>query len=151
MRADPYRLRELLGPSIAGLGCELVGIEYHPNSANALLRIYIDRTEGVTVDDCERVSRQVSALLDVADPVPGHYTLEVSSPGLDRPLFEPSHFERYAGRQAKVQLGMALDGRRRYTGEIVGLRGTDLVLQCEGLEVVIPLDRIEKARLVPEF
>lgn len=151
MRADPYKLRELLGPSIAGLGCELVGIEYHPNSANALLRIYIDRAEGVTVDDCERVSRQVSALLDVADPVPGHYTLEVSSPGLDRPLFEPEHFQRFTGRQTRVQLGMALDGRRRFVGEILGLRDGELLLRCEGTEVAIPLDRIEKARLVPEF
>lgn len=151
MRADPYKLRELLGPTIEGLGCELVGIEYQPNAANALLRIYIDRPEGVTVDDCERVSRQVSALLDVADPVPGHYTLEVSSPGLDRPLFEADHFVRFTGRQARVQLGMALDGRRRFAGEILGLRDGELLLRCEGIDVSIPLERIEKARLVPEF
>ena len=93
MRQDPFNLRDLLEPAVTALGCELVGIEYRPNGAQSLLRVYIDRPDGVTVDDCSAVSYQVSGLLDVEDPVPGHYTLEVSSPGLDRPLFQAHDFE----------------------------------------------------------
>ncbi len=151
MRSDPYKLRQVLGPVIEGLGYELVGIEFHPNSVNALLRIYIDREGGITLDDCQAVSQQASSVLDVADPIPGHYTLEVSSPGLDRPLFEAAHFERFAGQRVRLQLGMPLAGQRKFSGRLLGLRAGEVVLECEGAEITIPLERIEKARLVPEF
>ncbi|WP_110019665.1 ribosome maturation factor RimP [Plasticicumulans acidivorans] len=151
MRSDPYQLRELLGPSIEKLGYELVGIEFHPNSYNALLRIYIDSKNGICVDDCQQVSQQVSGLLDVSDPIPGHYTLEVSSPGLDRPLFTAAHFERFKGRQAKIQLGLALDGRRRFSGMIKEVHDGEIIFQCDGVDLTIAIDRIETARLVPEY
>lgn len=150
MRADQYKLRELLGPVVVGMGYELVGIEFHPNSVNALLRIYIDHGNGITLDDCQRVSGQVSGVLDVADPIPSRYTLEVSSPGLDRPLFTVEHFQRFEGREAKIQLNVPLNGRRKYRGVLGGLREGAVTLICEEGEVTIPLDRIDRARLVPE-
>lgn len=150
MRADHYKLHELLGPVVVGMGYELVGIEFHPNSVNALLRIYIDHGNGITLDDCQRVSGQVSGVLDVADPIPSRYTLEVSSPGLDRPLFTVEHFQRFEGREAKIQLSVPLNGRRKYRGVLDGLREGAVTLICEEGEVTIPLDRIDRARLVPE-
>lgn len=150
MRADHYKLRELLGPVVVGMGYELVGVEFHPNSVNALLRVYIDHGNGITLDDCQRVSGQVSGVLDVADPIPGRYTLEVSSPGLDRPLFTVEHFQRFEGREAKIQLNVPLNGRRKYRGVLGGLHEGAVTLICEEGEVTIPLDRIDRARLVPE-
>jgi ribosome maturation factor RimP len=98
------RVQALLEPLVEGLGYELVCLELHGSGAHALLRLYIDAPQGIGLDDCERVSREVSAALDVADPISGSYRLEVSSPGLDRPLAKPEHFRRFAGRQAKLQL-----------------------------------------------
>src|SRR5258708_33815970 len=105
-------LTELLAPVVAGLGLECLGVEYSPSHGNSLVRVYIDAPErAVTVEDCEAVSRQVSATLDVHDPVQGRYTLEVSSPGLDRPLFTPQQFGRFIGQTAKVEVNLAIVGR----------------------------------------
>src|SRR5690348_9661657 len=98
------RLLGLLEPAVEALGFELVELEFHGQGGGSLLRLYIDKAAGVTVDDCEQVSRQVSAVLDVEDPLPGAYTLEVSSPGLDRPLRKQADYARFAGRQAKLEL-----------------------------------------------
>jgi ribosome maturation factor RimP len=117
-----------------------------------LLRVYIDRPDGVTVDDCSAVSYQVSGLLDVEDPVPGHYTLEVSSPGLDRPLFQAHDFERYAGHEVKVRMRFPIAGQRNFRGLLQGLQEQQVVIQeRDGKQVSLPLEQIEQARLVPDI
>lgn len=145
------KLRQLLGTVVGSMGYELVGVEFHPHGANALLRVYIDKESGISVADCQRVSEQISSVLDVEDPIPGHYTLEVSSPGLDRPLFEAEHFTRFTGREIRVQLAVPQDGKRKLVGRLLGMRGTDIVLGVEGEELLIPIERIKQARLVPEL
>ena len=152
-------IAELLGPTIASLGLELLGIEYLPAPGGATLRLYIDVPAGeggadlrtVTIDDCEAVSREVSAQLDVADPISGTYTLEVSSPGLDRPLFTPVQFARFLGEQAKVALKLPQDGRRRLQGTILRVEGGNVAFELDGAEFVVAADNIDKARLVPDW
>lgn len=152
MRQDPFNLRDLLEPAVTALGCELVGIEYHPSGQHSLLRVYIDKPDGVTVDDCSAVSYQVSGLLDVEDPVPGHYTLEVSSPGLDRPLFQAHDFERFAGREIKVRMRFPVAGQRNFRGLLQGLQEQQVVIvEQDGKRVGLPLEQIEQARLVPDI
>lgn len=145
-------LNELLAPTIADLGLELIGIEFSPNAGGSLLRVYIDEPErGVTIDDCERVSREVSALLDVNDPVAGRYTLEVSSPGLERPLFTLEHFARFVGESAKITVNLPLDGRRRFQGRIVGVEGDRIFVEQDGTPVAIAHANVAKAHLVPDY
>lgn len=152
MRQDPFNLRDLLEPAVVALGCELVGIEYHPSGRHSLLRVYIDKPEGVTVDDCSAVSYQVSGLLDVEDPIPGQYTLEVSSPGLDRPLFLARDFERFAGQQVKVRMRFPIEGQRNFLGLLCGLQEQQVVIEeQDGKRVSLPLEQIEQARLVPDI
>lgn len=145
-------LRALLEPAVNLLGCELVAIEHvvRGGGSGQLLRIYIDREGGVTVNDCERVSHQVSGVLDVEDAIPGSYVLEVSSPGLDRPLGTAHDFERFSGHPARLRTDGPINGQRNFKGLLRGLRGSDVVLETEDGEVTLPLDRIEKARLIPE-
>ncbi|HEY6942025.1 ribosome maturation factor RimP [Dokdonella sp.] len=145
-------LSQLLEPAIADLGLELVGIEFSPNAGSSLLRVYIDEPErGVTIDDCERASREISALLDVNDPVAGRYTLEVSSPGLERPLFTPAHFERFRGEQVKISVNLPLDGRRRFQGRIHAVDDERVTIDQDGKQVEIAHANIAKARLVPDY
>lgn len=152
MRDDPFKLRDLLEPAVAAVGCELVGIEYVPNGKQSLLRVYIDKPEGVTVDDCSAVSYQVSGLLDVEDPVPGHYTLEVSSPGLDRPLFQARDFERFAGQEVKIRMRFPIEGQRNFRGLLQGLQEQQVVIEGQdGKRVNLPLDQVEQARLIPNL
>ncbi|GGK04424.1 ribosome maturation factor RimP [Luteimonas terricola] len=149
----------LLSPTVASLGLELLGIEYLPSSDGALLRLYIDRPgadpaaegQGVGIEDCEAVSREVSAQLDVEDPISGNYTLEVSSPGVDRLLFTPAHFERFLGEQAKVVLKLPQDGRRRLTGRIAAVEGGTLTFEVDGQPFAVAADNVDKARLVPDW
>lgn len=150
MEGNP-RLRQILEPAVKLSGCELVAIEYFPRGVGQTLRLYIDREGGITVDDCERVSRQVSGVLDVEDPITGHYTLEVSSPGLDRPLTAAHDFERFSGHEVKLRTDMPVNGQRNFRGLLHGLSGGDVLLEVDGRELRLPLDRIEKARLVPEL
>lgn len=158
-------IANLLGPTVASLGLELLGAEYLPSPGGAVLRLYIDvaaedapgeETRSVTIDDCENVSREVSAQLDVEDPISGHYTLEVSSPGIDRPLFTAAQFARFAGESAKVVLRLPQDGRRRLQGEIVRVEADDrgeehIVFGVDGSELPVRADNIDKARLVPDW
>ncbi|MFC5568629.1 ribosome maturation factor RimP [Lysobacter yangpyeongensis] len=150
----------LLAPTVASLGLELLGAEYLPSPGGAMLRLYIDvpadaaqgdDARSVTIDDCEAVSREVSAQLDVEDPISSHYTLEVSSPGIDRPLFGAAQFARFAGESAKVVLRLPQDGRRRLQGEIVRVAGEDITFNVDGNEFTVRADNIEKARLVPDW
>ncbi len=152
MRQDLPTLRRTLTAVVETMGYELVGVELHAGHANALLRVYIDCENGVNLDDCQRVSHQVSGVLDVEDLIEGRYTLEVSSPGLDRPLFEAEHFIRFAGSKARIQLKTLVEGRRKLFGRLRGMDGDMVVLvDDEGREWRAPLEQIEKARLAPEF
>lgn len=148
------QIAELLSPTVAALdpGLELWGVEYASSPSRALLRIYIDAADrAVTVEDCEAVSREVSAVLDVEDPISGQYVLEVSSPGLDRPLFAPAQFARYLGETVKTTLRLPQDGRRRFQGRILRSDEAGVVLEVDGAEVGIAHDNVEKARIVPDF
>jgi ribosome maturation factor RimP len=145
-------LTQLLMPVVADLGLECLGVEYSPSHGNGVVRVYIDAPQrAVTVDDCEAVSRQVSATMDVNDPIPGRYTLEVSSPGLDRPLYTPEQFARFAGQAAKVEVNLAIAGRRRFQGPIRAVEGEDVVLEQDGTPVRIAHANIHKAKLVPQY
>lgn len=147
----------LLAPTVAALQLELLGVEFVPAGAHALLRLYIDvppadaaaRTVGI--DDCEAVSREVSAALDVADPIASRYTLEVSSPGIDRPLFSVAQFARHIGEQVKIALQIPVAGRRRVQGAIVAVDGGQIVLHVDGQELRVPHADVDKARIVPDW
>lgn len=144
------QLSELLGPVVADLGYELWELEYAPRAGGGLLRLYIDSAEGITLEDCERVSRAVSDTLDAADPIAGRYTLEVSSPGLDRVLRTRAHFERYAGEHVRLEMMRPIDGRKRFTGRVTEVSESDITLELEGGSVNLPIDDIHRARLVPD-
>lgn len=145
------RLVKILEPVVEDLGFELWHLELEGSGDNRLLRLYIDAPEGIVLEDCERVSHEVSATLDVADPLPGAYRLEVSSPGLDRPLTKPEHFRRFLGERARVTLYAPLEGRRRFNGVLSDADDEGVRLECDGEPVTLPFASIAKARLVPEF
>ena len=152
MTGKAEELQALLAPTVASLGLELLGVEFVPSGASALLRLFIDAPERhVGIEDCEAASREVSALLDVEDPISSEYTLEVSSPGIDRPLFTIAQFARWIGDEAKVALRLPQQGRRRITGRIVSAQDDTLVLADAQGEVTIKFDNIDKARLNPDF
>ena len=140
-------LNQLLEPVIERMGYELVGIDFRGNPKNSLLRIYIDKPGGVMLDDCTRVSYQVSGVLDVEDPISGRYSLEVSSPGLDRPIFKISDYDRFAGERIKLRLQGPVDGRRKFVGVLRGLRDECVVVEEDGVEYAVPLTQIDKANL----
>lgn len=148
------QLIQLLQPVVVSLGYELWELEYAARSGGGLLRIYIDSTDsaaGITVDDCERVSRAVSETLDATDPIPGEYTLEVSSPGLDRVLRTRAHFARFTGERVHVETSVAVNGRKRFTGRLEQVDEGDLVIAVEGGTVRLSLGAIHKARLAPDL
>lgn len=142
----------LLAPLVEDLGYELVGIEYNAHPTNGKLLLYIDQAEsGVMLKDCERVSREVSALLDVHDPIPGRYQLEVSSPGLNRPLFTVEHFSRFRGEEVALTALMPVDGRRKFKGIIKNVVEDAITIELDGEQVEIAHGNIAKARLVPQI
>jgi len=143
-------LGELLGPVVSGLGYELWEIEYAPRAGGGLLRLYIDSPEGITLDDCERVSRAISATLDASDPIAGRYTLEVSSPGLDRVLRTRAHFERFAGERVRLEMMQPIDGRKRFSGRLAEVGASEITLELDGGKVTLPIDDIHRARLAPD-
>jgi len=164
MRHLESKLTSLVRSLVEPMGYELVGVEYFQRGQGAaVLRVYIDhiegvlatanqdRAKGITLDDCSAVSHQLSGVLDVEEPIAGHYDLEVSSPGLDRPLFTVEHFRRFRGKKARLSLAVKLDGRRRLEGQIAGIEKEVLLLRVDGEIREIPLGLVESARLVPEF
>ena len=139
---------ELIDTTIQALGLDLWGVELLQQGKYSLLRIYIEREEGVTIEDCEKVSRQVGALLDVEDPIAGEYTLEVSSPGMDRPLFSIGHYSKYVGSEVDLKLRRPTDGRRKFKGQIIKVSGGIVGLLVEGSKYNLEFSDIEKANIV---
>lgn len=144
-------IKGLIEPAIQSMGCELWGVEYMAQGKHATLRIYIEKDGGVQVDDCEKVSRQVSAVLDVEDPIQSAYTLEVSSPGMDRLLFEKPQYEAFIGAELKVRLRVNFEGRRNFSGVLTGIEDDEVVLRAEDQEYVFPIESIDRAQVVPSF
>ena len=177
LSAKKKLLEDLIRPVVEGLGYEFWGMEHLSQGKYTLLRIYIESLSGVPVnkstdvsiseegqvedasvsesgialDDCERVSRQVGAIMDVEDPIEGDYTLEVSSPGMDRALYNLSQYERFKGYQVAIKLRMAYEGRRKYNGLLVGVEDRDVVIQVDQEEFLFPIESIEKANIIPQF
>ena len=146
-----HKLAEMLGPAVEATGKELLGIEFISAGKHSVLRIYIDHENGINVDDCAEVSRQVSAILDVEDPISTEYNLEVSSPGLDRPLFTLPHFEAVVGETVDVKLSMPLNGRRKFKGKLVAVENDVLVVNVDGEDYELVIGNVDKANLVPSF
>ncbi len=144
-------LQEILEPGVTALGYDFVAVELTGDGSQTILRVYIELPGGITVDDCAKVSHQVSAILDVENPIAGEYTLEVSSPGLDRPLVKREDFERFAGDEVKIHTGEAVLGRRNFTGRLQGVEQDLVLVEVDNEIYEIDLRNIERARLVPKF
>jgi ribosome maturation factor RimP len=142
-------LAKLLEPAVERLGYELSDLEVKLGGKNGVVRVFIDKADGIGLDDCEAVSRAVSALLDVEDPLPGHYNLEVSSPGMDRKLTKMAHFQRFTGETVKVQMRLPIEGRKRFRGRLLSTDDENIVIDVDGESHTLPLATIDTARLVP--
>ncbi len=151
LSAQRDKLEELLRPGVEALGFELWGVEYQSHARRSMLRIYIDAEQGISVDDCAKVSHQVSGVLDVEDPITGEYTLEVSSPGMDRPLYHLEQYTKYIGSDVSIRLRIAFEGRRKFLGRLVAVEGDEVVIQLDGHEYLLPFDQIDRAQIVPSF
>ena len=143
------KLIKLLEPAIENMGYELADLELKTGGADGLVRIFIDKAEGIGIEDCEAVSRQVGAILDVEDPVQGNFALEVSSPGLDRTLTKPAHFKRFMGQDVRVKLRFPLSGRRNYRGALTSADDEKIEVEVDGESHSLPIATIESARLIP--
>jgi ribosome maturation factor RimP len=143
-------LQKLLEPTVTRLGYELTDLDVRSGGKGGLLRLTIDTPDGVGLADCEKVSRAVSALLDVEDPIQGDYNLEVSSPGLDRKLTKVEHFQRFEGETLKVTMRFPIEGRRRFRGTLLSSDDRNIVVEVDGESHSLPLSMIDTARLVPD-
>lgn len=143
------QIEDMLQPAVTAMGYELWGVEYLPQGKHSVVRIYIDSPAGITVDDCAAVSGQVSGILDVEDPISGEYTLEVSSPGMDRLLFKLEQYSGYVGEVLDVRLRSAVERRRRFKGILKSIEGEDIVIEVDNYEFSLPYGAIEKARVQP--
>jgi ribosome maturation factor RimP len=148
--ASREQLIAMLEPTVEGLGYELADLELQVG-ASGLVRLYIDSEAGIKLEDCAAVSRQVSALLEVEDPISGDYSLEVSSPGMNRRLVKPQHFERFAGENVKVKLKRLYEGRRNFKARLIGYEEPNVVLREGKTQIVVPLQEIDTARVVPKY
>ncbi|EPN46647.1 ribosome maturation factor RimP [Pseudomonas syringae pv. actinidifoliorum] len=151
MSSKLEQLQGLLAPVVVALGYQCWGIDFSSQGKHSVLRIYIDKEGGVLVDDCAIVSRQISGVLDVEDPISTEYTLEVSSPGMERPLFTIEQFASYAGGQVRIKLRSPFEGRRNFQGLLRGVEEQDVVVQVEDHEFLLPIDLIDKANIIPTF
>ncbi|MDJ0878850.1 MAG: ribosome maturation factor RimP [Halieaceae bacterium] len=151
MASREQKIEALLEPTIEALGFELWGLEYLSQGRHTILRLYIDGENGVTVDDCAEVSRHVSGVMDVEDPITGEYTLEVSSPGVDRLLFRLDHYPMYVGEWIELRLRTPFEGRRKFKGTLKGIEGEDVVVQVDDHEFLLPHSAIERAQVRPRL
>jgi len=142
------QIEQLIEAPIESLGYELLGVEYIKNGRDTVLRIYIDSSQGISIEDCERVSHQVSGILEVEDPISTAYSLEVSSPGFDRPLFKEKDFVRFAGAEAKISMKLPVQGRRNFKGMLEGFSEGNILIEVDGEVYELPLTKLAKARLV---
>lgn len=145
------RIEQIVESVTSDLGYELVKVDYVPQRKNSILRIYIDSESGIGIEDCETVSRQLGTVLEIEDPISGSYTLEVSSPGIDRPLVKPEHFERFCGQRVKVSTHNLYLGRKRFTGELTQVNDTGIVVEVDGEAYDLPFDDINSAKLSPQW
>jgi len=145
------RLTEMLEPAVEALGFELLGVEFVRAGSHSTLRIYIDHENGITVDNCADVSNQVGAILDVEDPIATEYSLEVSSPGMDRPLFKIEHYEAILNETVNVRLNVPQDGRRNFKGTLVGIEGDMINVEVDNQVFSLLIDNVAKANLVAKF
>lgn len=146
-----HKLTEMLRPAVEEVGKDLLGVEFVSAGKHSILRIFIDHENGINVDDCAEVSRQVGAILDVEDPISSEYSLEVSSPGLDRPLFDLPHFQAVIGETINVKISMPLNGRRKFKGKLVSIENDTLIVTVDGEDYELIFSNIDKANLVPNF
>lgn len=151
MSSKLEQLQALLAPVVEALGYQCWGVEFISQGRHSLLRVYIDHPNGILIDDCEKVSRQISGVLDVEDPISGEYTLEVSSPGMDRPLFTLEQFAAHVGAQVKIRLRSPYEGRRNFQGVLRGVEEQDVVVQVDNHEYLLPIESIDKANIIPSF
>ncbi|HAR90911.1 MAG: ribosome maturation factor RimP [Pseudomonadales bacterium] len=148
MKSSAEKVTQLIEPTVQALDLELWGVEHASQGKYSVLRIFIEREAGVTIDDCERVSRQASAIFDVEEPIAGEYTLEVSSPGIDRLLFTPQQFQRYRGEEVSVRMRTPVDGRRKFKGTLTDVVDDIIHIQVDGSDFELPHGDIEKANIV---
>jgi ribosome maturation factor RimP len=144
-------LTAMLEPAVEALGFELLGLEFVTAGRHSTLRVYIDHENGINVDNCAEVSHQVSAILDVEDPITNEYTLEVSSPGVDRPLFKQAHFESAVGEEVRIRTKLPQDGRRNFKGDLVAMNGDMLTLKIDGKEHMLMFGNVERANIIAKF
>jgi len=148
VKSNAEKVTQLIEPTVQALDLELWGVEHASQGKYSVLRIFIEREAGVTIDDCERVSRQASAIFDVEEPIAGEYTLEVSSPGIDRLLFTPQQFQRYRGEEVSVRMRTPVDGRRKFKGTLTDVVDDIIHIQVDGSDFELPHGDIEKANIV---
>ena len=151
MNNKELQIEELITPTVEALDATVWGVEYLNQGKYSLLRIFVERDGGVSVDLCAEVSRHVSDLLDVEDILPRAYTLEVSSPGMDRLLFNGEQYQAHVGERLDVRLNYPFDGRKKIVGTLAGLEDNSVVLQVDDEEYLLPLENVQKARVVPVF
>jgi ribosome maturation factor RimP len=151
MASKHDELRALIEPVVESMGCELWGLEYLTQGRHATLRLFIDKEDGILVEDCANVSRQVSAVMDVEDPISCEYDLEVSSPGADGALYSLDQYQRYIGEKVKIQLRVPFDGRRKFTGILNAVESDDVVVVVDKEEFLLPIGSIDKANIIPRF
>ena len=146
--ANTELIQTLIEPAVEGLGYALWGVELLSQGKFSTLRIYIDKEDGITVDDCAKVSHQVSGILDVEEPIQSRYTLEVSSPGMERPLFSLAQYQQYIGTELKLRLRVPFEGRRKFAGLLTAIEGDDVVIRIDDEEYMLPIETIDKANIV---
>ncbi len=151
MNSKEQELETLLSPTVESLGCHIWGIEYKPQGRFTTLRIFIEHADGISVDHCSEVSQEVSALLDVEDQIKSAYTLEVSSPGMDRLLFKGEQYAANVGQTINLRLNFPFEGKRKFVGQIVGFRDDEVVMQIDDLEFCFPVENVQRARVMPQY
>jgi len=149
MATKDQQITDMLRTTVEALGYDLWGIEYLSQGRHSVLRVYIDAENGIAVEDCAKVSEQVGSVLDVEDPITGEYTLEVSSPGMDRLLFRLDQYPAYVGEVLELRLRVPFEGRRKFKGVLTGIEGEDVVIQVDDHEYLLPHSAVDKARIEP--